>query len=111
MRIGRLVRTLGLPVRTVLMSHGNQSGDDLRDIVEERRRGLAYVRHALTLGMNLVVESEHRDVLDAVCVMSEEERILEHWLGAGKTMVRRVFSAAVPSGGHLSRVAWAIRER
>src|ERR1700682_3593107 len=34
MRFSRMIRELGLPVKTILMSHGNQSGDDLCDAAD-----------------------------------------------------------------------------
>lgn len=90
MRFAAATRELRVPVRIILMSHGNQSGDDLADIAGTGTRswGLRRTRSALALGLNLIAESEHRHhFIDGVCVMSEEERVLEQWLGTRNTIV------------------------
>jgi len=87
-RFAAVIGGLRLPVRTILMSHGNQSGDDLGDIVEAGQEGIGQFSDGLALGLNLIVESQHRrHWVDGVCVMSDEERILEEWLGARNTCV------------------------
>jgi glycosyltransferase involved in cell wall biosynthesis len=90
MRFAAAIQGLRLPVKNILMSHGNQSGDDLADIAGAPKgsAGLSRARSALALGLNLIAESEHRrSFLDGVCVMSEEERVLETWLGTRNTLV------------------------
>ncbi|GAB5562292.1 MAG: hypothetical protein SynsKO_39390 [Synoicihabitans sp.] len=71
------------------MSHGNQSGDDLYEIAGtkgRRTRGLKRWSETWKLGQNLVTESSFRhSQIDAVCAMSEEECVLERWLGAKLT--------------------------
>lgn len=78
-------------IQTVLMSHGNQTGDDLYEIAGRhgrRRNGLSKIRAMVQLGLDLVTESEqrHRSV-DTVAVMSSEEATLERWLGAKRVIV------------------------
>lgn len=78
-------------VNVVLMSHGNQSGDDLYEAAGEggaRSSGLSRSMSAWKLGRDLVFESRYRhQYFDGVCVMSEEEGVLERWLGARATAV------------------------
>ena len=87
LRFARLVRQLSRNVVIVVMSHGNQTGDDLYEVAGPEGRGGGVRALGLTwkLGIDLKTESyfRHRFV-DAVCVMSEEEAVLERWLGAKK---------------------------
>lgn len=87
LRFARLVRRLSGSVKVVVMSHGNQSGDDLYEVAgpDGRHRGFRSFGSTWRLGLDLRTESyfRHRFV-DAVCVMSEEEAALERWLGANE---------------------------
>lgn len=102
LRLAPLVRELAPSAKVVLMSHGNQSGDDLYEAAGPggaRARGFARLRAAWRLGADLVTESRFRHRhLDAVCVMSEEESVLERWLGSARTVVlpRIVRPAPIP---------------
>ena len=91
MRIAPLAAKLAPEAKIVIMSHGNQSGDDLYEVAGPggRRKSLLD-RMAATwqLGLDLITESSYRHrYLDAICVMSEEEETLERWLGATTTVV------------------------
>lgn len=90
-RLAALAAELAPEARVVVMSHGNQSGDDLYEVAGpggRRNRGLARFAAAWRLGCDLVTESRFRHgPVHAVCVMSEEEAVLERWLGARKTVV------------------------
>ena len=90
-RLAAIAAELAPEARVVVMSHGNQSGDDLYEVAGSggrRNRGLARFAAAWRLGCDLVTESRFRHgPVHAVCVMSEEEAVLERWLGARKTIV------------------------
>lgn len=91
MRLSGPLRELAPGIRVVLMSHGNQSGDDLYEIAGpggRRAQGWRALRGSLQLGLDLVAESRHRHRhLHGVCVMSREEEMLERWLGASRVAV------------------------
>lgn len=91
MRLAPLISSLAPAAKVIVMSHGNQSGDDLYEIAGpggRRNRGLARLTASWRLGMDLASESRFRHRhLHAVCVMSEEEAVLERWLGAARTVV------------------------
>lgn len=91
MRLAPLVSSLRPEAKVVIMSHGNQSGDDLYEISGPGGRhgsGPARLKAAFQLGLDLVTESRFRHRhLHGVCVMSDEEETLERWLGAPRTVV------------------------
>lgn len=91
--------------QVVLLSHGNQSGDDLFEVSSHEgssSRGLKRVFATWKLGLNIVTESSRRreGILDAVVTMSPQEEVLENWLG-----MNRVFY--FPRIVAKSPVAWA----
>ncbi|MEO7931662.1 MAG: glycosyltransferase [Chthoniobacterales bacterium] len=90
-RIAPLVAELAPHAKIVVMSHGNQSGDDLYEVAGPggaRKSKIGRIKAMWQLGLDLANESRYRHrYLDAVCVMSEEEEILERWLGATTTVV------------------------
>jgi glycosyltransferase involved in cell wall biosynthesis len=97
----------------VVMSHGNQSGDDLYEISGpkgRKRNGFRHAQAVWQLGLDLAAEAYYRHRwVDAVCVMSSEEQVLERWLGARKVVVlSRVIRAAplkwVPVPGRIGYV-------
>jgi glycosyltransferase involved in cell wall biosynthesis len=78
-------------VIVVLLSHGNESGDELYEFASADYsgiRGLAsLLRNSIRLGGNLLVESQGRRRHKAlVCVLSREEEVIERWLGAKETL-------------------------
>ena len=90
-RLTPLLRSVFPESQIGLMSHGNQSGDDLYEVSGARgarNKGLRRFIATLKIGQDLVTESwfRHRYV-DFVCVMSEEESVLERWLGSKNTVV------------------------
>lgn len=91
LRFAPFVRRIFPDVCIVILSHGNQSGDDLYEVAGpagHRASGLKHFFGRLRLGNDLVTESQYRHrQLDGVCAMSAEECILEQWLGAKKTLV------------------------
>lgn len=90
-RLAPVVKRVRPQAKVVVMSHGNQSGDDLYEICGPSGRkhfGLGRFKAMWQLGLDLATESSFRHRwIDAVCVMSSEEEILERWLGARKTVV------------------------
>lgn len=91
LRLAPTIRELRPSARIVVMSHGNQTGDDLYEVAGpggRRVSGLSRLVASARLGLDLVTESACRHgSLDGVCVMSEEEETLERWLGARRTLV------------------------
>jgi len=91
LRLTPLLKEMLPEAQIILMSHGNQSGDDLYELgglSGLRNRGFAKLVALWQLGQDLGTESWFRHhFLDLVCVMSEEEKVLERWLGAKKTVV------------------------
>lgn len=99
LRLAPLVAKNFPRAQVVVMSHGNQSGDDLYEIAGpggRRASGLARLTAIWRIGLDLVCESRsrHRHI-HGVCVMSDEEAVLERWLGARRVVVLpRVFASA-----------------
>lgn len=85
-RFAPLIRDIKSDIKIILMSHGNQTGDDLFEVADARgfyAGGLRRLVGKVAIGADLVTESEfRRKWLDGVCVMSREEEALEQWLGA-----------------------------
>lgn len=86
-----LIKEIDSSITTVLLSHGNQSGDDLYEVAgAEGRRNRGWNRLTATwrLGLDLRTEAalRHQSV-DAVGVMSHEESVIERWLGVSRTIV------------------------
>jgi hypothetical protein len=90
-RLAPVVKQLSPATQVVVLSHGNQSGDDLYEIAGPAgRRSNRPSRLAATwqLGQDLATEAWHRHrCIDAVAVMSSEEAVLERWLGSRRTVV------------------------
>lgn len=91
LRFAPLIESLAPAAKVVVMSHGNQSGDDLYEVsgpAGRRSQGFARLAATWRLGLDLVTESRFRHRhLHAVCVMSDEEETLERWLGARRVVV------------------------
>lgn len=90
-RFAPLVRELAPQIPIIVMSHGNQSGDDLYEIAGNggrRSTGIGKLMATFQLGLDIVTESWFRhNLIDVVCTMSEEERVLERWLGSKRTVI------------------------
>lgn len=91
LRLAPLAKETWPDTQVIVMSHGNQSGDDLYEVAGPEGRygtGLVKIKATWQIGTNMVNESHFRHRhLDGVCVMSHEEEVLERWLGAKRTMV------------------------
>lgn len=91
LRLAPVIRKKAPHCRIVIMSHGNQSGDDLYEMSGPRgrlTRGLSRWAGTWKLGLDLVTESWHRHrFIDAVAAMSVEEAVLERWLGTRRVVV------------------------
>ena len=88
-RLAKVLKAIDPSIRAVLLSHGPQSGDDLYEASGpggKRRQGASAWWARWKLGADLCLESEYRrQYLDGVGVMSEEEQVLERWLGTQQT--------------------------
>ena len=111
-RFAPLVKRLRPETKVVVMSHGTQTGDDLYDVAgpEGRVKGrIERLKSIWQLGLDLTTESwiRHRWI-DAACVMSQEEAVLERWLGVRQTIVlpRMVTPAFVDWSPVPSRVGY-----
>jgi hypothetical protein len=106
------IKSLVPSVRVILMSHGNQSGDDLYEIASpkgRRSRGIKRLRATWQLGQDVVAESLLRHAsVDLICVMSREEAVLESWLGTANTLVlpRTITSEALTWVPNVGRVGY-----
>jgi glycosyltransferase involved in cell wall biosynthesis len=67
------------------MSHGNETGDYLHEVVKFNTNAIKILFKKLRLGLNLYSESYYRQYVDLVCGMSNEEIAIEKWLGAKET--------------------------
>ncbi|MBP6506842.1 MAG: glycosyltransferase [Opitutaceae bacterium] len=112
-RLAPLAAKIFPDAQIVVMSHGNQSGDDLYEVAGpggRRASGLSNLGATWRIGLNLAFESHYRHrYLHGVCAMSEEEAVLERWLGARRVLVLpRVFACnplpCVPVPGRLGYV-------
>jgi glycosyltransferase involved in cell wall biosynthesis len=91
LRFAPVIKQIDPTIQVIVMSHGNQTGDDLYEVSGPARRfgrGLKLASATWKLGMDLQTESWHRHrFIDGVVVMSREEEVLERWLGAQRTVV------------------------
>jgi glycosyltransferase involved in cell wall biosynthesis len=79
----------GSKVKTIMLSHGNNSGDFLHLISKpiSSTNALKNLLKKIRLGLLIATESEHRvKYLDSVITLSETERQIENWFG-GKSVV------------------------
>ena len=75
--------------KIIILSHGNQSGDDLFECAHPSGRYFNTPRVAARiLGRSLIIESNTRHYhIDGVVVMSEEEEVFERWMGSPATFI------------------------
>ena len=75
--------------KIIILSHGNQSGDDLFECAHPSGRYFNTPRVASRiLGRSLIIESNTRHYhIDGVVVMSEEEQVFERWMGSPASFV------------------------
>lgn len=90
-RFAKTIKETSPKAKVVLMSHGTQSGDDLYELCGRFGRNShisTRLCSSLKLALDLQVESSYRHrFVDAVCVMSEQEAVLERWLGTRVTVI------------------------
>lgn len=89
-RLAKTVKLIDPAIRVVLLSHGTQTGDDLYEASGKggiRTHGWRSWWAPWKLGSDLCLESMYRrNFIDCVGAMSEEECVLERWLGASETI-------------------------
>lgn len=77
----------GNRIRIVLLSHGNESGDFLHDLIRRRRNPLARLRDTYRLGALLRREAEVFSAsVDALLTISENDLRIGQWLGANRAI-------------------------
>ena len=106
--------TFGNKVKTILLSHGNHSGDFLHLITKPlKRSGLITKKIKKTrLGYLIATEATHRvKYLDAVIAISETEKQIENWFGARQVvfMPRKLYADFVNHQPDLNRVGFVGR--
>lgn len=100
-RFAPLFRLMLPNSKIIIMSHGNQSGDDLYETVKllgSVRTRFSGFLSSCRLGMNIALESKiRRESIDGVCVMSYEEEVFERWYGTKVTCIlpRLIGSATI----------------
>ena len=82
--------------KIILLSHGNETGDYIGQILSKPFNFFQSYLHSNRLGKMLIKEASmlSRDV-DLTLVMSEQERVFDQWLGADNiVLIPRIFSPA-----------------
>ncbi|WP_228850348.1 glycosyltransferase [Aegicerativicinus sediminis] len=90
MKFAELAKKIDSSLSTVLLSHGNESGDFMHEIVKsEKSRVTSYYK----LGKQLVMEAKYRkNYIDQVAVVSQLEENIEYWLHSKRvTYIPRIF--------------------
>lgn len=106
-----LIRKISPQVKTILCSHGNESGDFLHDIGFHNKYEQLKKRIAVyALGKMLLKEQYFRKSIDLVLTVSEVETNIEKWLGAQKVfLVTRTFQQKtanpLPTKGRVGFIA------
>ena len=108
-RLAKMISTSGLCVQTIVMSHGNESGDLVYEIAVNRklthRNLFKRFYDFLWLGGDIVAEAQIRHQSSfKVVAMSEEEAVIERWLGAKDVLV-------MPRTINFSPLDWQPRTR
>ncbi len=83
-------------VKIIVLSHGNESGDFLHEIVRNNeKKGFRKIRDIIRLGFSIYYESKHFiNDIDLVLSISETEKQINNWLGAKKSIfIPRVFKS------------------
>lgn len=101
-------------VKTVLLSHGNHSGDFLHQITKPLKYENIFrnFMKKLRLGLLISTEATYRvKYVDSVVTLSETEKQIENWFGAKKTVFlpRRLYPDFVDHKPVLGRVGFVGR--
>ncbi|MGJ5642457.1 glycosyltransferase [Formosa sp. S-31] len=93
MEFAKLCKQITTSCSTVLLSHGNESGDYMHEIVNSKRN--TSISSLYKLGKQLVLEAKYRkQFIDKVVVVSEIEKYLEYWLHSKEVVyVPRIFES------------------
>lgn len=85
MKFAKTCKTINSECYVVLLSHGNESGDYMHELVQSTKNNL--LSRYYKLGKQLVLEAKYRkDYIDKVVVVSEVEKNLEYWLHSKKVV-------------------------
>lgn len=81
-------------IKTIVLSHGNESGDFLHKVVQLRSNPIKNLIRQLRLGRLLVAESKYfREEVDLMLSLSQEESYINQWMGIRNNFfVPRVFN-------------------
>ena len=104
----------GDKVKTILLSHGNHSGDFLHLITKPLKNEFAFIKtiYKIRLGNLISTEALYRvKYLDGVITISETEKHIEKWFGAKRVsfMPRRLYADFVNYHPDLNRVGFVGR--
>jgi len=85
---GLLKQALGGKIKILLLSHGNESGDFLHEVVRRRyATGVLRLRDICRLGMTIYREAvAFKDCFDVVLALSETDAHTIRWMGAARTV-------------------------
>ncbi|WP_179374542.1 glycosyltransferase [Winogradskyella wichelsiae] len=85
MEFAKVCKTISSNCSVVLLSHGNESGDYMHELVQSSKNNL--LSSYYKLGKQLVLEAKYRkEYIDKVVVVSEVEKNLEYWLHSNKVV-------------------------
>lgn len=104
----------GDKVKTILLSHGNHSGDFLHLITRPltKQAGFTKALNKIRLGNLISTESLYRvKYLDGVITISETEKQIEQWFGAKRIsfMPRKLYADFVKYSPDLNRIGFVGR--
>jgi glycosyltransferase involved in cell wall biosynthesis len=106
--------TFGNKVKTILLSHGNHSGDFLHLITKPLKGSSLIIRkiNKIRLGYLIATEATYRvKYLDGVIAISETEKHIENWFGAKQVVFipRKLYADFVNYKPDLNRVGFVGR--
>ncbi len=87
--VGRVLKNrLDTEVTLLALSHGNESGDTLHEVLRRSESWVERAAGALRLGWMMIQEARaFTGVVDLMLCMSEIEKKIDAWLGAERSMV------------------------
>lgn len=90
MKFAKTCKTFNPSIQTVILSHGNESGDYIHELVNHNKTKL---HQFYKLGRQLYLESWYRkNYIDRVFVVSQIEQSIEKWLRCNDSVfVHRIF--------------------
>lgn len=86
--VGRVLKNKMEEITILSLSHGNESGDTLHEVLRKSGGWLDWWTDALQLGRMIIQEARaFTNVVDLMLCMSEMEQNINAWMGAERSMV------------------------